>query len=673
MKLVIIGTGPGAFGLASSNQIRSEITELVLLETAKGKVNKNTKIHWPGGRVSTINKCKITTNPAEAIPNADIILLCNPANSYPEILAKIAPHVTSDTKLICGVPGAAGFDWMVRAAFEGLPQLFSVGTVESLPFIAKRDGNDRINIHAYKKQLYFAAQNSNGYPYNTKELEDILGVHLKKLATPLSISLLNPNAKVHPLLFLESLQHRDSTTKRNVYELGDENAAQLTKVEKEVKDIHKKLMNLSILPFESIPDVKKWFSDCYPTIIRDHSTVQTCLSSHHVYCQLQDDFLKGIDGQDAKISDQGKSRFLTEEIPYGMLTFKGLAELLNINTPTIDNIIERCQSFLSKQYIHQGKLTKEGILDSAAPQRFGIDVLSKLSRQYRPYSTENQLETDEFEQNGIVFYGKLLGTGKCYEIQKAVSERIANVSGADTEKLLLNLHWSDPRFSKFCSYPEFVDRACDLLGVNEVRVFSSLIVFKKPNEKMPVPWHQDPAYQWPLDPLDCASLWFALDDVTIQNGAMHMALGGHKVGILPMRPTPPLVDGEYHFSPQLSHSIAPETLQHMKIIHCDMRRYESSFHHSMMPHSSPINETQDRRCAFIVRYCRGDAKLKLYAGMPREQFFRGYQLFNPHQHLLDLKKDKQQEQVEKQHNKQYKIANDDVHVTTEENEYEIAS
>lgn len=54
---------------------------------------------------------------------------------------------------------------------------------------------------------------------------------------------------------------------------------------------------------------------------------------------------------------------------------------------------------------------------------------------------------------------------------------------------------------------------------------------------MIVPWHQDAAYDWPLNPVDCASIWIALDDVTLENGAMSFIKGAHKRTFL-MEPTP---------------------------------------------------------------------------------------------------------------------------------------
>ncbi len=444
--------------------------------------------------------------------------------------------------------------------------------------------------------------------------------------------MLSPGAKVNPVLFLEALKHPNNKKTRNVYKLDEENACIIQSIEDEVKAVTLEISSQTGMVLDDIPSLKDWFVGCYSDFIQDKSTTQTCMTSHSIYSGIQEDFAKGL----SEDQEQLKSRYLTEQIPYGLVSLKGLAELVNVPTPVMDSVIETCQKFLNTQFIKNGVLIKNTLKGTGAPQRFDLDVLSKLSRAYLPHTKNHKLETSEFKKNGITFYGNILSENSFNEINQKVTEKLRNCPEKDREEALLNLHWKDPWFAKFCSRPEFIKAACNLLEDDEVRVFSSIIVVKHPHGNMIVPWHQDAAYHWPIDPIDCASLWLALDDTSVENGAMDMALGGHAVGTLPMKPTPPLLDSEYVFSTQLYNSIPEETISDFPIIHCSMFRNECSFHHSMMPHSSPPNQTDMRRCAFIVRYCKGNTKLKVYPGMPREEFFKNYQLFDPKEHMLEI-------------------------------------
>ena len=444
--------------------------------------------------------------------------------------------------------------------------------------------------------------------------------------------MLSPGAKVNPVLFLEALKHQNNIKNRNIYKLGEENAQILQSIEDEVRAVALEISYQTGMKLDDIPTLKDWFIGCYPDLTQDKSSTQSCMASNSIYCCIQEDFAKGINEQ----KEQLKSRYLTEQIPYGLVSLKGIAELVDIPTPVMDSVIEKCQKFLDTQFIKNGVLIKNSLKKSGSPQRYDLDVLSKLSRGYLPHTKNHKLETAEFKKNGIAFYGTLLSENSFNEINQKVTEKLENCPEKDREEALLNLHWKDPWFAKFCSRPEFVKAACKLLEDDTVKVFSSIVVVKHPHGKMIVPWHQDAAYHWPIDPIDCASLWLALDDTSVENGAMDGALGGHAVGTLPMEPTRPLLNSEYVFSTQLYNSIPEKTISKFRSIHCTMLRSECSFHHSMMPHTSPPNQTDRRRCAFIVRYCKGNAKLKIYPGMPREAFFKDYQLFDPKEHMQEI-------------------------------------
>lgn len=234
---------------------------------------------------------------------------------------------------------------------------------------------------------------------------------------------------------------------------------------------------------------------------------------------------------------------------------------------------------------------------------------------------------EAFSKNGIVFFDQILPYSVLQEAEHQIEQKVANESNTEN---LVNLHLEDKEFANLVSQKSLINIASKLLGVDSVRVFSSMILNKPPNARMTVPWHQDAAYDWPLKPADCASLWLAIDDVTPDKGAMKVALGGHKVGAIPMGPTENLQEDDEFFSSQLTNSIPQSALEDFTIIDVTMNKGQASFHHSMLPHSSTPNFTNNRRCAFIVRYCRGDAQIIRYPGMPREAYFKNFELFNPY-------------------------------------------
>ena len=70
-----------------------------------------------------------------------------------------------------------------------------------------------------------------------------------------------------------------------------------------------------------------------------------------------------------------------------------------------------------------------------------------------------------------------------------------------------------------------IDVVSDLLGDTVVLRHSHLFA-KLPGDPKRVSWHQDASY-WPLTPSRVVSAWLAIDDVDVDNSAMHVIPGSH--------------------------------------------------------------------------------------------------------------------------------------------------
>ena len=58
---------------------------------------------------------KKSSNPADVIPDADVIILCMPVHQYRAALFNLAPHIDPSREVFVGtIYGQAGFNWMVH-------------------------------------------------------------------------------------------------------------------------------------------------------------------------------------------------------------------------------------------------------------------------------------------------------------------------------------------------------------------------------------------------------------------------------------------------------------------------------------------------------------------------------------------------------------------------------
>jgi len=109
----------------------------------------------------------------------------------------------------------------------------------------------------------------------------------------------------------------------------------------------------------------------------------------------------------------------------------------------------------------------------------------------------------------------------------------------DWQKVLMpvkkgrNLHLTEARVFQLCTHPSIVRRAAQLIGKPDIALFKSRFVVKSPEtSKSEVAWHQDVGttnggYLPNGEPVPTLSIWLALDEVTLENGAMEVLGGSH--------------------------------------------------------------------------------------------------------------------------------------------------
>ncbi len=88
------------------------------------------------------------------------------------------------------------------------------------------------------------------------------------------------------------------------------------------------------------------------------------------------------------------------------------------------------------------------------------------------------------------------------------------------------MHDLDPVFRAFTADPRLVTVARDL-GLEDVKVWQSMYIFKQPGIGGEVRWHQDATY-FDTTPVSVTTFWFALEDATLENGCMWAEPGGHR-------------------------------------------------------------------------------------------------------------------------------------------------
>ena len=172
---------------------------------------------------------------------------------------------------------------------------------------------------------------------------------------------------------------------------------------------------------------------------------------------------------------------------------------------------------------------------------------------------------------------------------------------------LFNLWLQDGHFREVAFTPTLAMWSSQLVGARQVRLLEDGAIFKEPGgQGGTLRWHQDYAY-WPISAPSATTAWIALDKVTLENGAMKMAVGSHLTG---ERLPGAFGTGESYLADKRPSTVKaiedPEALG-MDIGLVELEPGEVSFHHPLTWHASGPNTTDRPRRAFVVRYAADGA------------------------------------------------------------------
>lgn len=164
----------------------------------------------------------------------------------------------------------------------------------------------------------------------------------------------------------------------------------------------------------------------------------------------------------------------------------------------------------------------------------------------------NQVLLNSFTRDGFAVLPQLLDAGRLQALRDAVLGSIdpplapvefeADVAypgspesqlavGGQTPRRLLHAYGRDTVFRALASDPKIVAALQSLLDSDQVCVSQNhhnCVMTKMPGFSSETQWHQDIRY-WRFDRSDLISVWVALGDERVENGALRMIPGSHQM------------------------------------------------------------------------------------------------------------------------------------------------
>ncbi len=336
---------------------------------------------------------RISDDPAEVIPDSDVVVLCMPVCKYRVALHNLAPHLSRDREVYVGtIYGQAGFNWMVDEMVRdhrlGSVVTFAVGLI---PWICRvleygargvTYGCKEVNAAAVSPRDRFDA-------LNERFLDAVCERWLGKGAfveadSFLSLTLSVDNQIIHPARCYGLFQRyggrwQSADEIPYFYRDFDELSADIlraldadyTKVREAIRRRYPDRDFAHMLDYLAL---ERFSYRSENTDIRESFTTSQTLGA------IKPPTRQLPDGSWAIDTDH---RFFTDDISYGVCIAKWIAQELGLTVPTMDAIIEWVQDLRGERYIEDGLLLVDeeslaGRFRSGIPPVYGIRTIDQL-------------------------------------------------------------------------------------------------------------------------------------------------------------------------------------------------------------------------------------------------------------------------------------------------------
>ena len=309
-----------------------------------------------GGELS-----RVTDDPQEAVRDADLVILTVPAFARARILENIAPFVRADT-WVASIPANGGFSWQAAQALKRTTYLFGF---QRTPWVSRvKISGGVVNVMGVRDRVVVSGYPKKPLAKLAAQLSSLLGFEIQLSDTPLCIPLGLANPTFHSArlysLFSESLECEQPSY---FYAQWDDKASHtLLKLDDELLAVRQAL---------NVRDA---------VTVKAHFGIETCQELTRAIRSINT--LHSI--KSPLVFDGGcwradtRSRFFEEDLSYGLLVQKAIAEIAGVDTPTIDKVLTWDYTARKQQYFSKGKLCLKCCHALPIPQNFGLHTKEQL-------------------------------------------------------------------------------------------------------------------------------------------------------------------------------------------------------------------------------------------------------------------------------------------------------
>lgn len=338
MKISVIGAGNGGQSISGYLAMQGYEVSLYDIDSARIKALQGKGGIQLEGRIEGFGKVAcITTDIAEAVRGAEIIMVTTVANAHRAVAKSIAPYVEEGQVIILNPGRTCGALVFKQTLNEcGCTKRYYLGEAQTLVYACRVIEDGHVNIIGIKDEVLLSGLPSADTNYILEKIHPMYPCFVK-VPNVLHTSLENIGAMFHPCVLLFNA----ATIERNeefwfYRDMTEQVASFIEKFDEERLAVGE-AYGIKLL------SVREWIKFAYKDT--EGETLCERMRNNPAY-------------HDIKSPSTIFTRQLTEDIPTGVLPIMELGKAAGVATPLLESMIHICEALLNMDLHSNGRNLK---------------------------------------------------------------------------------------------------------------------------------------------------------------------------------------------------------------------------------------------------------------------------------------------------------------------------
>ena len=338
MKIAVIGAGNGGQSIAGYFALQGYETSLYDIDVQKMNILKQKGGIELTGRIEGFGKIDcITTDIAEAVKGAEIVMVTTVANAHRAVAKSMAPYVEEGQMIILNpgrTCGALVFNQTLQT--EGCTKRYYLGEAQTLVYACRVIENGKVNIIGAKDEVFLAGLPASDTEYILSKINPMYPCFVKA-DNVLRTSLENIGAMFHPCVCLFNAATIERQDEFWFYRDMTEQVARFIEKFDQERLAVGKAYGVDLL------SVTEWIKFAYKDTEGD--TLCERMKNNPAY-------------HDIKAPGTIFTRQLTEDIPTGVLPIMELGKAAGVEVPLLTSMVNTIEALLDIDLHTNGRSLK---------------------------------------------------------------------------------------------------------------------------------------------------------------------------------------------------------------------------------------------------------------------------------------------------------------------------